>query len=157
MKGKFFTVIGIVVIFGYFIMESFRDPSDPTQVVMVGNDTLGRDWGAQADARDREIARQNGLLAEEEQGQNGLANPGGDNLYDAPTLLDGNDPLEKDRSYSGNYSTIQSADGREIITGTYGDNEEYDEEQNTTNYKTRRQLEREGGGTVEEPAMIYRE
>lgn len=158
MGGKFFTVIGIVLIFGYFIMESFRDPSDPTQVVMVGNDTLGRDWGAQADEREREIARQNGLLVEDEENQGQATGSGSQNLYEEKTLLSGNDPLERDRSFSGNYSTIQSGDGREIITGTYGDNDEYDEGQNTTNFKTRHQKERESqGSTNKEPSMIYRE
>ena len=49
IKGKILTIAGIVLIFGYFISESFKDTTDPTQVVMIGNDTLGRDWGALAD------------------------------------------------------------------------------------------------------------
>ena len=32
IKGKIFTIAGIVLIFGYFISESFKDPSDPAQL-----------------------------------------------------------------------------------------------------------------------------
>lgn len=48
IKGKILTIAGIVVIFGYFIWESLQDPdfSDPNAIIMVGADTLGRDWGA---------------------------------------------------------------------------------------------------------------
>lgn len=153
MRGKFFTVIGIVLIFGYFIMESFKDPSDPTQVVMIGNDTLGKDWGAQADARDREIALQNGTLVEEggDAENNGPAN----HMENSNALIsEKEDPYSRSKVNMNDYSSVQNGDGREIITGV--STPEEGNSSNNYNYLSRRQLER-GESKMEEPSMITRE
>lgn len=153
MRGKFFTIIGIVLIFGYFIMESFKDPSDPTQVVMVGNDTLGRDWGAQADARDREIALQNGTLVEESGNQenSGPAN----HMENSNALIsEKEDPYTRNKINTNNYSTVESGDGREVITS---DNSQLQgNSSDNYNYLSRRQIER-GESKMDEPTMITRE
>ena len=65
MKGKIFTIVGIVAIFGYFISESFKNTYDPTKIVLSGTDTLGQDWGAIADQKLMEA--------------NAQANPNGNN------------------------------------------------------------------------------
>src|SRR4051812_33147086 len=104
MKFRLPTLAGIVLIFGYFIRESFVMPSslDPTQVVMVGNDTLGRDWGAMADARDRaKAAMLNGEPAAGQQAQTqqqqsllpGLGLP----LTNPDNLLENEDPYAKQK------------------------------------------------------------
>jgi hypothetical protein len=101
IKGKILTIAGIVLIFGYFISESFKDPSDPTQVVMVGNDTLGRDWGAMAEQIEREkMQQQNGGVEE------GIEVLSGEMDESANTsLLDpSQDPLNRQKLDQNNYS-----------------------------------------------------
>lgn len=145
MKGKFFTIIGIVAIFGYFISESFKNTYDPTKIVLSGTDTLGQDWGA--------IAEQKLMEA------NAQANPYNDNgepvidIYTTAqtTLLnESEDPYLRDKINSSNYSTVQDGSGREVITG-YTRQEQL--EQND-NYKTRHELER---NNTEEPSVSFRE
>jgi hypothetical protein len=139
MRYKIPTIIGIVLIFGYFIMESFKNPSsiDPTQVVMVGKDTLGRDWGAIADRKERE--KEEALKSSEESPEPSLGAP--------PSLLQGDDPMTRQKLNTDNYTTIEAADGREIITGytpTFSDESQ--------NYETRHQKET---GRNTEPEMRY--
>ena len=113
IKGKILTIAGIIMIFGYFISESFKDPSDPTQVVMVGNDTLGRDWGAMAEQIEREkMQQQNGGVEE------GIEVLSGEMDESANTsLLDpSQDPLNRQKLDQNNYYSIESPDGREITT-----------------------------------------
>ena len=147
MKVKIPTIIGIVLLFGYFIRESFKNPSsiDPTQVVMVGNDTLGRDWGAMADQKEKEKAE---LLKLEEDKSNVADHS------DTKSLLERDDPYnQKEKLNSADYSTVQAADGREIITG-YNPNQ--GEEDGSENYETRHQKELTKKVT-KEPEMKYRE
>ena len=144
--GYIIVASGIILIFGYFISESFKDPSDPTQVVMVGNDTLGRDWGAMAEQIEREkMQQQNGGVEE------GIEVLSGEMDESANTsLLDpSQDPLNRQKLDQNNYSSVESPDGREIITG-YSRPEEQEEEEEDR-YKSRHQQE------LEEPQMIYRE
>jgi hypothetical protein len=146
IKGKIFTIAGIVLIFGYFISESFKDPSDPTQVVMVGNDTLGRDWGAMAEQIEREkMQQQNGGVEE------GIEALSGEMDESANTsLLDpSQDPLNRQKLDQNNYYSIESPDGREIITGYSRPEEQVADDEDR--YKSRHQQE------LEEPQMIYRE
>lgn len=142
MKGKIFTIIGIVAIFGYFISESFKNTYDPTKIVLSGLDTLGQDWGAIADQRLRD---ENALLHPElnEQAQ-------ADIYSNAPQTLLNDDPFNRDKINSSNYSTIDDASGREIITG-YTRQEQLEENEN---YKTRHQTER---NTQQEPSVSFRE
>ena len=148
MKGKLITLIGIVLIFGYFILESFRNPSssDPTQVVMVGNDTLGRDWGAIADQKAKE--KQDML-----KGQQDANTPTAEADASRKSLLGNDDPYKNDKFNSSGYTTIQAADGREIITGY---NPTDDAENPDQNYETRHQKE-QGRRQTEEPQMINKE
>ncbi len=146
--GKIFTIAGIVLVFGYFIMESLRDPSDPTAVVMVGNDTLGRDWGAMADQREAALNAE-----KKEEGEEDLES----SSSDKPLINDKQDPYQRAKLNSTDYTTIESADGREIITG-------YDrpEEQNDPyNYESRRQKEQGqsqySSGSSEEPSIKYKD
>ena len=149
IKGKIFTIAGIVLIFGYFISESFKDPSDPTQVVMVGNDTLGRDWGAMAEQIAREKMLQQAQM-NEEMNPTGSAGLNGNNAAIPNTLLSPDeDPYNNAKLNQDNYYSIESPDGREIITG-YSRPEEQEEEEGDR-YKSRHQQE------LEEPQMIYRE
>ena len=145
MKGKIFTILGIVAIFGFFISESFKNSYDSTKIVLSGTDTLGQDWGAIADQKLMEA--------------NAQGNPNGNNTdvvtdiyYGAqPTLLnEKDDPYSRDKINPSNYSTIQDNSGREVITG-YTRQEQLDQNEN---YKTRHQLER---NSSEEPSIIYRE
>lgn len=139
IKGKLFTIAGIVLIFGYFILDSIKNPTsqDPTAIVIVGGDTLGRDWGALADQREREQQ-----LAEA-----GLTEPKEEEIPVTvkPLISEQEDPYTRNKINSSNYSTIQDASGREVITGY--NREEQQEDQ--YRYQTRHQ--RENG----EPAMIY--
>jgi hypothetical protein len=138
MKGKFITVIGIVLIFGYFIMESFKNPSsvDPSQVVMVGKDTLGRDWGAIADQKAKE---KEDMLKMQEGGTSTASGSSEGEMVPTGSLLGKEDPYQNDKFNSSGYTTIQAADGREIITGY---NPTQQEEENTyQNYETRHQKE----------------
>ena len=147
MKGKILTIAGIVLIFGYFIMESFRNPSsiDPNQVVMVGKDTLGRDWGAMADQREREKKQQmegNSSSGDNAgSGVNSTTGEGNENGKKSSNQYKDNnntgiDPLQNPKLNASDYSSVQAADGREIITG-------YDPEQNDNaeNYETSHQQE----------------
>lgn len=113
VKGKILTIIGIVLIFGYFIVDSVK-PYDPTQVVMVGNDTLGRDWGAMAAELERQEA---GINTDQQQEQTGgeQLNPYY-NPYAGVVPAD-QDPFSRPKLNQSNYATIESPDGREIVTG----------------------------------------
>ncbi len=151
IKGKILTIAGIVLIFGYFILDSFKSPQDPTQVVMIGNDTLGKDWGAMAE----QIAQEKMLQQPQDAGMAGNTSggwPGSENnTKEMNTLLDPNeDPYNKPKFNQDNYSSIESPDGREIITG-YSRPEGQEEEDEEDRYKSRHQSE------MEEPQMIYRE
>jgi dihydrofolate reductase len=135
IKGKILTIAGIVVIFGYFIWESFNQPdfSDPNAVIMVGADTLGRDWGAIAD---QQAAQQAGTAAPTGSLQDAYST-GGNNMYGQGLIQQQDDPYQRDKFNADNYSTIQSADGREIIT-------EYDREEDDEQFErfeTRHQKE----------------
>lgn len=142
MKGKLFTIIGIVAIFGYFISESFKNTYDPTKIVLSGLDTLGQDWGAIADQRLRD---ENALLHPELNAETQV-----DIYSNAPQTLLTDDPYTRDKINSSNYSTIQDDNGREVVTG-YTRQEQLEE---NDNYKTRHQLER---NTQEEPSVSFRE
>lgn len=134
MKGKIFTIAGIVLIFGYFIWDSLHDPiNTPGAVVLSGNDTLGRDWGAAAEAKEKAAAEANASNATSDQP-----------LVTAQSkdLLSGTNPYQVDKVNQSQYQTIQSADGRTIITG-YDREEEHSSEDR---YKSRHQLEREANG-----------
>lgn len=163
IKGKIFTIIGIVLLFGYLIKDSLKDPYDPTQVVMVNNDTLGRDWGALAEkiARDRiqiqvenSVAETPSLYANQNNAMINLYGYGIDSngVY---TTLD--DPFKRRKFNQENYSSIESPDGREIITD-YSRVEETEneitEENTTRKLKTRHQKET---NELEEPEMKYRD
>jgi hypothetical protein len=145
IKGKIFTIAGIVLIFGYFISESFKDTTDPTQVVMIGNDTLGRDWGALADQIEREK-----LLQTQGEDDNVMSISSEKQASAPQTLLDPSlDPYNRQKLDQSNYSTIESPDGREIITGYSRPEEQVADDEDR--YKSRHQQE------LEEPQMIYRE
>ncbi len=149
IRGKILTIAGIVLIFGYFISESFKSPFDSTQVIMVGNDTLGRDWGALNDLKDRENLQTEAPST----GENQLGT-----IDDSKEVknISSEDPLTRNKFNQENYSTIESPDGREIITG-YNRPEEQendDESENDDTYKTRHQRER---NQIEEPSIIYKE
>lgn len=159
IRGKIFTIIGIVLIFGYFIQDSFKDPYDPTQVVMIGNDTLGRDWGAIAER----VAYEKMLI----QSQNSVAespslhatqqlnqNPYGYGLDSNGAFTGIDDPYKRQKFNQENYGTIESSDGREIVID-YSRMEETENENNEENnqrkIRTRHQKE------LGEPEMKYRD
>lgn len=146
MRGKLLTIAGIVLIFGYFIMESFRNPSstDPTQVVMVGKDTLGRDWGAIADQKAREKEE---LFKSQ---QDASANEG---EVARKSLIGSDDPYQRSLFNSSDYSSIQAADGREIITGYNPIQQEEDNNNVYQNFQTRHQKE-SGRRENEEPVPV---
>lgn len=151
IRGKILTIIGIVLIFGYFIRESFVNPSvsNPNQIIMVGNDTLGRDWGAMADQRDREKMQQ------QSNGNNEGATAAAGSPESQAVVTD--DPFSRPKFNQDNYSSIQSPDGREIITG-YDRPEDQgmpDINSQTDNYQTRHQQDK--GQVTEEPSIIYKE
>lgn len=143
MKGKIFTIIGIVAIFGYFISESFKNTYDPTKIVLSGTDTLGQDWGAIADQK---LMEANAVQTNTD----GSPIEVTDIYSNAPQTLLYDDPYTRDKISSSNYSTVEDGSGREVITG-YTREEQL--EQND-NYKTRHQLER---NTSEEPSVSFRE
>ncbi|MEN9448426.1 MAG: hypothetical protein RJA25_1716 [Bacteroidota bacterium] len=151
IKGKILTIVGIVLIFGYFIVDSVK-PYDPTQVVMVGNDTLGRDWGAMA-LQQEQAERQRAAEAQMQmEGQDGatMANPY-INPYSAMVPVD-QDPFSRPKFNQDNYATVESPDGREIVTGYARPEEDPDNPQyNENRIKTRHQLE------TGEPKMRYKD
>lgn len=144
IRGKILTIAGIVLIFGYFIKESFVNPIDPTQVVMVGKDTLGRDWGAIANQKDQER-----LQKQNQENNDGLSTKMGTS-FDIPTS---EDPFRKEKFNQENYSSVQSPDGREIITGYDRPEEQAGQSSSDDNYQTRHQKEK----SLEEPSIIYKE
>jgi hypothetical protein len=149
IKGKILTIAGIILIFGYFIMESFERPYDSTQVVMIGNDTLGRDWGALAEQIATEKMLQQAQM-NEEMNQTGAAGINGKNAAPPNTLLSPNeDPYNNAKLNQDNYYSIESPDGREIITGYSRPEEQVADDEDR--YKSRHQQD------LEEPQMIYRE
>lgn len=149
MKGKLFTIVGIVLIFGYFITESIKnDSSDPTKVVIVGNDTLGRDWGAMAEQKALEASQSLHSISSEDPSTGSTQNTN----YGSGSLLDPKqDPYSRDKFNSSNYSTIQDASGREVVVGY----DRPEEQGNQDPYSSRHQKEK---GEVEgdEPQMQYR-
>lgn len=163
IKGKIFTIIGIVLLFGYFIMDSIT-PSNPSQVVLIGNDTLGRDWGAMAEqvARSRQqIEAENnvaGGYVVDLSGQNNnpyshMYGVDSNGAYTATTPAS-QDPFMQQKLNQDNYSSIESSDGREIITGYARPEEENNRntpENNAAKIETRHQKE------VTEPKMKYRD
>lgn len=141
MKGKIFTIAGIVLIFGYFIWDSMNDPlKNPGAVVLSGNDTLGRDWGAAADAKEK---------AANEKNQANVAESGPSSAAASKDLLNGQNPYQTER-YTPNYQTMQSADGRTIITGN-----EQQEENPEDRYKSRHELEKGTTNTSPEENPYY--
>ncbi|MFN8296637.1 MAG: hypothetical protein U0T69_10600 [Chitinophagales bacterium] len=148
IRGKILTIIGIVLIFGYFIRDSIVSPSSSSvnQIIMIGNDTLGKNWGAIADQK--------------EQGQqSGRDNEGTavTSSSDENNTIIKDDPFGREKFNQDNYSSIQSPDGREIITG-YDRPEDQgspDINSQTDNYQTRHQQEK--GQITEEPSIIYKE
>lgn len=158
IRGKIFTIIGIVLLFGYFIKDSFRDSYDPSQVVMVGNDTLGRDWGAMAEQA--ALLKQKMLNGNPEENNESQSSGEYKSGADSTLSISSEDPYSKQKFNQENYSSIQSPDGREIITG-YSRPEEQEIQEGSDNtqnvqsrIKTRHQKERP---QIEEPSMIYRE
>ncbi|HRH58546.1 MAG TPA: hypothetical protein PLS10_12920 [Chitinophagales bacterium] len=148
IRGKILTITGIVLIFGYFIRESFVSPSSSNvnQIIMIGNDTLGKDWGSIANQREQE--QQSGRSNE------GTALTSATEETNA-TIKD--DPFSREKFDQGNYSSIQSPDGREIITN-YDRPEDIgspDINSQTDNYQTRHQQEK--GQITEEPSINYKE
>ena len=158
MKGKLLTIAGIVLIFGYFISESVRNTYDPTQVVMVGEDTLGRDWGAIAEQKMKEIQTRNELAQGNEGTGISLTDKG---KSDEVKTISSEDPFQKQKFNQDNYSTIQDENGMEVIIGY--DRPEQQESENP--YETRHQREkgRRTGNVdddetpAEEPSIIYRQ
>lgn len=153
IRGKILTIAGIVLIFGYFIKESFRNPlaADPNQIIMVGKDTLGRDWGAMADQRERDKMQQS---------QENEAVASGTNTNSETKSISSEDPFSREKFNQDNYSSIQSPDGREIITGYNRPEDQGNPDINsqTDNYQTRHQQEKGQQQIItEEPTIIYRE
>lgn len=151
MKGKLITIAGIVLIFGYFITESFKNQSDPTQVVMIDGDTLGRDWGAMAEQKAKEAAGLNSISSESGEGIKSISSE--DNSKASLSVQE--DPYSRQKLKSSDYSSIQDASGREVITG-YNRPEE---QENEDPYQTRHQKEKgkNMNDIAEEPTIIYRE
>ena len=151
MKGKLLTIAGIVLIFGYFISESFKNPSDPTQIVMVDGDTLGRDWGAMAEQKAKEATGLNSINSESGDDFKSISSE--DKTQAAIGVQE--DPFSRQKLKSSDYSSIQDASGREVITG-YNRPEE---QENDNPYQTRHQREKgkNNNDVVEEPTIIYRE
>lgn len=154
IKGKIFTIIGIVLVFGYFIKDALQDPvaSNPEAIVIVGQDTLGRDWGAQAANQQQMVATQ-GQQSGDMYGQQ-VPNS------NQPLINEYNDPYAREKFSTESYMTEQSPDGREIVTeynNPYNSANENpldlpDEEQDESRFKTRRQSE-----MGIEPTMKYKD
>jgi len=153
IKGKIFTILGIILVFGYFIKDALQDPvsSDPNAIVIVGQDTLGRDWGAQAAMREQMAAAQGQ--------QQGVADPQQNANYNPSLINETNDPYAREKFSTESYMTVESPDGREIVTeynNPYNSVNENpldlpDDEQDESRYRTRRQSE------MGEPTMKYRD
>ena len=171
MKGKFFTIIGIVLLFGYFIKDSIT-PYDPTQVVMVGNDTLGRDWGAIAEQKARQNAQNSAdNSAVDAYGYNITtttpgSNPYMHNMYGADSMTYGSnayynnsaqqtsqDPFSRPKFNQDNYSSVESTDGREIIIGY----ERPEQQENNQQYNNPEKIQTRHQREVGEPKMRYRD
>jgi hypothetical protein len=156
MKGKILTIAGIVLIFGYFIAESFRNPSDPTQIVMIGDDTLGRDWGAMAEQKLKEAS--DAVTQKNEDEQTAIT---ANSFYNAtPLVKENEDPYSREKLNSSNYSTIQDGSGKEVIVGYNRPEEQVDND----NYQTRHQKERNQtnnnqteNNPITEPEIKYRD
>lgn len=152
IKGKIFTILGIILVFGYFIKDALQDPvsSDPNAIVIIGQDTLGRDWGAQAAMREQ-------MAASEGLGQDELDVKGANN--NQSLINETNDPYAREKFSTESYMTEESPDGREIVTeynNPYNSANENsldlpEDEQYSGNYQTRRQSE------MGEPTMKYRD
>jgi hypothetical protein len=141
MIYKIPTVIGIVLIFGYFFWDSFHDGSgDPAKITLTGADTLGRNWDAIAAEKDQKLAENAAnsvaaeLNSEKDDGNNLLLNPKDDPLYST-------DPLLGNKENLNNYSTIESADGREIIIGNNEEEVDPEDRYISRHEKERRQFE----------------
>mgnify|MGYP000869302075 CR=1 FL=1 len=146
MRGKLITIIGIVLVFGYFITESIRNnASDPTQIVIVGNDTLGRDWGAIAEQKLLEASQTVNSISSEDPESITNQNKNSGSLLDPSQ-----DPYSKDKFNSSNYSTVQDASGREVIINY----ERPEEQEDPDSYLSRHQKEK---GINQEPEIQYRD
>ena len=158
IRGKILTIAGIILMFGYFIKDSLNS-YDPTQVVMIGNDTLGRDWGALAEqvAKDKmqQSSDEDGVALQtiESDSKVGTISKSSDKGASINSETEP-DPFTRQKFNQNNYSSIESPDGREIITGydrPEDPGDEYDPNNDSRRYKTRHQIE------TEEPEMKYRD
>jgi len=158
IRGKIFTIIGIVLMFGYFIKDSMRS-YESTEAIMLGDDTLGRDWGAMAEqiAQSRMQIQAENSTTESYDMETWQKNPYGgidsNGTYTATTSLQ-QDPFARPKFNQDNYSTMESSDGREIITG-YARPEEEDNRDTPENNE--RKIETRHHKEVGEPKMRYRE
>lgn len=137
------TILGIVFIFGFFFWDLVSsDASDPTKIVLSGNDTLGRDWGAMAEQKLKDQQAGNGGYAENatltssERTEDAGSDSKKENEVEQDPLL-----LNKRNSYS--YTSIPSPDGREIITGIDNTDQEENPEDKYMSRHSREQLGRE--------------
>lgn len=156
IRGKILTIAGIIILFGYFIKDSLKDPYDPTQVVMIGNDTLGRDWGAMAEqvAKDKmQQGLQNSDETASEDGGTGTVSKSSDKVASINSETE-SDPFTRQKFNQSNFSSIESPDGREIITGydrPEDPGDQYDPNNDSRRFQTRHQKE------ISEPEMKYRD
>ena len=155
IRGKIFTIIGIVLLFGFLIKDSLKAPYDPTQVVLIGNDTLGRDWGALAEQLAREQMLQQASSNIQESYGTGTSTMyygvDSNGVYSSNSMQQ--DPFTRQKLNQDDYSSIESPDGREIITGYNRPEDQQEEEDQTSNRRFRTRHQREIG----EPEMKYRE
>ncbi|MFN8261253.1 MAG: hypothetical protein U0T69_10780 [Chitinophagales bacterium] len=155
IRGKIFTIIGIVLLFGFLIKDSLKAPYDPTQVVLIGNDTLGRDWGALAEQLAREQMLQQASSNIQESYGTGTSTMyygvDSNGVYSANSMQQ--DPFTRQKLNQDDYSSIESPDGREIITGYNRPEDQQEEEDQTSNRRFRTRHQREIG----EPEMKYRD
>ncbi len=155
IRGKIFTIIGIVLLFGFLIKDSLKAPYDPTQVVLIGNDTLGRDWGALAEQLAREQMLQQASSNIQESYGTGTSTMyygvDSNGVYSSNSMQQ--DPFTRQKLNQDDYSSIESPDGREIITGYNRPEDQQEEEDQTSNRRFRTRHQREIG----EPEMKYRD
>ncbi len=129
---------------------------DPNGFVMVGNDTLGRDWGAMAAERER-MAAANAVNSNEIAPVLDYANlnaktaPENTNYYSG-SLLQNSNPYAEEKLDQNNYTSIEAGDGREIITGY----EREEEKEPIYRFQTRHQKET-GKSVVSEPQIKFKE
>jgi hypothetical protein len=105
MRTVFHIFVLIIVVAIFSIINFSTDKSNSPEIVIVGNDTLGRNWDNLPSAQEIQQAKYNNQYSEDE------VLPSSNKELDFEPI-DFSDRIETNK---GNNETVISADGREII------------------------------------------